>query len=150
MDDLEQLEDWLEPLLAQMTPAARNQLARRIGQALRRHESQRIARQVNPDGSAYVPRKKALRSRSGRIKRGAMFAKLRQARHLKVRINPNEVTVGFLGRVSNIARVHQDGRMDLVRPGGPRVRYTQRKLLGFTPQNRELVRDLLLDHLDSV
>ncbi|KAF1719806.1 phage virion morphogenesis protein [Pseudoxanthomonas wuyuanensis] len=150
MDELQQLEDWLAPLLADMAPAARSRLARRIGTALRQHESKRIARQANPDGSPYVPRKVPLRARTGRIKRGVMFAKLRQARHLKVRANPNEVTVGFLGRVAHIARVHQEGRMDSVRPGGPRVRYEQRKLLGFSPHSRELIRDLLLDHFGDV
>jgi phage virion morphogenesis protein len=151
VDELQQLDDWLEPLLADMAPAARSQLARRIGQALRKHESQRIARQLNPDGSPFVPRKpQPLRSRAGRIKRGVMFAKLRQARHLKVRANPNEVTVGFLGRVAYIARIHQEGRMDQVRPGGARVRYEQRRLLGFSSESRDLIRDALLDHFGPV
>ncbi|MBD9478517.1 phage virion morphogenesis protein [Pseudoxanthomonas sp. PXM02] len=151
MDDLQQLEDWLEPLLAQMAPAARSALARRIGNALRKHESERIRRQTEPDGQPFAPRKpQRLRARAGQIKRGVMFKKLRQARHLKISANPNEVTVGFLGRVSHIARIHQEGRMDRVRPEGPRVRYERRRLLGFSPENRELVRNLLLDHFGSV
>lgn len=150
VDDLQQLEDWLEPLLAQMAPGARSALARRIGMALRKHESDRIRRQIEPDGSPFVPRKPQLRARAGAIKRGVMFKKLRQARHLKVVANPNEVTVGFLGRVSHIARIHQEGRMDRVRQDGPRVRYERRRLLGFSPENRELVRNLLLDHFGSV
>jgi len=39
-----------------------------------------------------------------------MFAKIRQARHLRVRAKPNEVAVGFTERVSRIAMVHQEGR----------------------------------------
>lgn len=38
-----------------------------------------------------------------------MFAKLRTARHLKVRSNGNEVSVGFNGSSAAIATVHQYG-----------------------------------------
>lgn len=76
-----------------------------------------------------------------------MFAKLRQAKYLKVMATDAAVAVGFTGRVARIARVHQDGRMDAVRPGGPRVRHEQRVLLGFAAADRELVRELLLEHL---
>ena len=40
--------------------------------------------------------------------------------------------------------------MDQVRPGGARVRYEQRRLLGFSSDNRDLIRDLLLEHLADV
>lgn len=150
MDDLQQLEEWVGPLLERLSPASRGRLARKIGMELRRSTSARIARQQSPDGSAYVPRKTPLRARAGQIKRRRMFDRLRQAKHLKVSANPNEVTVGFLGRVGRIARVHQEGRTDSVRQGGPRVRYEQRILLGFSSTDRQRVKDLLIDHLASV
>ena len=150
MDELQPLEAWAEPLLASLSPAARSRLARRIGTALRKSQGDRIGRQAAPDGSPFTPRKEHARDKKGRIKRHAMFAKMRQARHLKVRTNPNEVAVGFFGRVARIAQVHQDGLVDAVRPGGPRVRYEQRALLGFSAGDQTMIRDLLLDHLDTV
>ncbi len=76
-----------------------------------------------------------------------MFAKIRQARHLRVRANPSEVAVGFTGRVLRIAMVHQEGRADSVSKGGPCVTYQRRQLLGFTSSDEQLIRDLILDQL---
>ncbi|UXW43152.1 phage virion morphogenesis protein [Xanthomonas oryzae] len=148
MDELTALENWAAPLLARLEPSERRTLARKIGTELRRSQSQRIGKQQAPDGSAYSPRKQQLRHKAGRVKRAKMFAKLRQAKFLKVSANPNEVSVGFVGRVSRIARVHQEGLSERVRPGGPRARYQRRVLLGLTEQDLHLIRDQLLNQLD--
>lgn len=152
MDDLQQLEQWAEPLWRSLEPAARRTLAMKIGRALRGSQAARIGRQENPDGSRYEKRKRQppARGKRGRIKRGAMFVKLRQAKFLRMTANENEIAVGYTARVARIARVHQEGRIDAVRPGGARVRYAQRALLGFTQSDRDLVRDLLLEHLAGV
>ncbi|MCC4607260.1 phage virion morphogenesis protein [Xanthomonas campestris pv. zinniae] len=147
MDDLTALETWTAPLLARLQPGERRTLARQIGTELRRSQSQRIGKQQAPDSSPYAPRKQQLRQKSGRVKRAKMFAKLRQAKFLKVSANPNQVSVGFMGRVSRIARVHQEGLSESVRPGGPRARYERRVLLGLTEQDRHLIRSQLLNHL---
>lgn len=149
MDDLHQLEQWASPLLAKLQPAARRTLARAIGAELRRSQQQRIAQQRNPDGSAYAPRKgeKRLRDKVGRIKRGAMFERIRQAKHLKVQTDADQIAIGFMGRVARIAHVHQEGLTDRVSRDGPSVRYERRQLLGFTATERGHIRDLLLDHL---
>lgn len=154
MDDLQQLEDWAAPLLAKLEPAQRRRLASTIARDLRRSQRQRIAEQRNPDGSPYAPRasasaapRKNLRKRAGRIKRGAMFRKLRTAAHLKIRVDQNQASIGFFGRVSRIAQVHQEGRSDQVTRGGARVRYPQRELLGFSLTERDRIRELLIDHL---
>lgn len=55
--ELERLEAWVGGLLERATPAARKQLARKIGVDLRRSQSLRIASQASPDGSGYTPRK---------------------------------------------------------------------------------------------
>lgn len=150
MDDLDLLEDWAAPLLAALSPGQRNQLARRIGTALRASQAGRIRKQATPEGDRYVPRKQGGRHQRGAIKRRAMFERLRQSRHLRIRTNPGEVAVGFFGRVARIAQVHQEGLMDAVRPGGPRVRYEARPLLGFSDADRELISQLLAEHLSGV
>ncbi|MEA9488930.1 phage virion morphogenesis protein [Xanthomonas campestris] len=147
MDELNALETWAAPLLARLQEGERRKLARKIGTALRRSQSQRIGRQQAPDGTPYAPRKEQLRDKSGRVKRKKMFAKLRQTKFLKVSASPNEVSVGFVGRVSRIARVHQEGLNESVRPGGPRARYERRVLMGFTADDRQMVYDQLLHHL---
>ncbi len=106
MDELTALENWAAPLLARLQPGERRTLARKIGTELRRSQSQRIGKQQAPDGSPYAPRKQQLRQKSGRIKRKKMFVKLRQAKYFNVSASPNAVSVGLLGRVSRIARVH--------------------------------------------
>ncbi|MFA1753937.1 phage virion morphogenesis protein [Xanthomonas campestris] len=147
MDELTALENWAAPLLARLQPGERRSLARKIGTELRRSQSQRIGKQQAPDGSPYAPRKQQLRQKSGRVKRAKMFAKLRQAKFFKVSASPNAVSVGFVGRVSRIARVHQEGLVDRIQTNGPRARYEKRILVGFTEADRSLIRDILTSHL---
>ncbi|BCR26623.1 phage virion morphogenesis protein [Aquipseudomonas alcaligenes] len=146
-DNLRALEDWAGALLAKLEPSARRQLNQQIGRELRRSQQQRIAAQRNPDGSAFAPRKpRQLRAKKGRIKR-QMFAKLRQAKHLKVQSSADAIAIGFMGRVARIARVHQYGLRDRPEKGQPDVQYDRRELLGFTDADLELIRDQLLQHL---
>lgn len=144
-DNLNALEDWAGALLQRLKPTERRKLNQTIARELRRSQQQRIAAQQNPDGSAYAPRKprKGLR-RGGRIK---MFAKLRQARYLRLQSDADSIAVGFLGNSARIARVHQEGLEDSVERGGPKVRYARRELLGFTEAELEMLRDRLLQHL---
>ncbi|MGO1068408.1 phage virion morphogenesis protein [Lysobacter sp. CA199] len=147
MSDLDALEGWAAPLIAALSPTARRTLLRAVAVDLRRAQQERIARQQNPDGSAYVPRRPQRAERVGRVRRGAMFRRIRQARHLKAKITPDGVQVGYQGRVARIARVHQTGGLDPARPGGPLLRYARRQLLGFSEADRDRLRDRLLAHL---
>lgn len=79
--------------------------------------------------------------------RQEMYKGLAKAKSLKVKVGPQGVMVGFYGRVARIARVAQYGLYDNVRPGGPRVKYDQRELLGFTDADYDMIRDLLAEHL---
>ncbi|WP_082443931.1 phage virion morphogenesis protein [Pseudomonas mediterranea] len=148
---LEALEDWAAGLLSQLQPAARNTLARNIGQALRRSQQQRIISQRNPDGSMYAPRKQRnLRGEQGRVKRKVqMFQKLRTTRLLKAYGDGNAVRVGFLGRVARIARIHQFGLKEHAEGRHPRIKYSQREVLGFREQDLDLIRHQLVSHLIS-
>lgn len=146
---LEALETWASGLLEQLQPSARNQLARSIGQELRRNQQKRVLTQQNPDGSKFAPRKKRdLRGKQGRIQRKVeMFKKLRTAIYMKARSDSNAITVGFTGRISRIARVHQLGLKDRAEHGAAEVRYDRREILGFNEESLNLIRDSLLAHL---
>lgn len=147
-DPLQQLEDWATPLLAKLTATEQRRLTRRIATELRRSQTKRIAQQKNPDGTPYEPRKPQQirgRAKAGRIK--AMFVKLRTPNHLRAQVTDQEAVVAITGRAARIAKVHQHGLRDQVKPGGPSVIYPRRELLGLTDADREMVRDILLDHL---
>lgn len=145
MSDLERLEDWATPLLQKLDAGERRTLAQNLAKELRRNQRERIKNQKNPDGSDYAPRK--AQEKTGRIKRRAMFARLRQNRYLRAQGDSHEVTVGFVGRVSRLARVHQEGLRDRVRRGGPEVRYEQRQLLGYSAADEAMIMDMLMEHL---
>ena len=169
--DLQQLADWLEPLIQRLEPRERARLARTMAGELRKRQAARIAQQRNPDGSAYAPRKPQRKSRGDakaspaglaaqaqaakgpaaqhRQRVGAMFQQLRTTKWLKSTGDKDAATVAFLNRVQRIAQVHQWGLQDRPEPGGPLIDYPARALLGISPQDREALQDLVLRHLAS-
>ena len=148
-NDLEALEDWAGVLLSKLEPAARSKLARSLAQKLRRSQQQRVNQQRNPDGSPYAARKpRDLKGKKGRIKRQAkMFQKLPKASYMKAKGDAQSITVGFTGRVARIARVHQYGLIDRAEANAPEVKYGQRRILGFTEADLELIRAELVTSL---
>ena len=148
-DDLSLLEDWAGALLLKLAPSGRRKVAKAIAVALRRNQQHRIAAQHEPDGKPFVPRKrpKDLRGKRERIKRDAMFTKLRTGKYLKAKATAQGASVELTGRAGRIATVHQYGEIDRVSQRGRRVRYEQRRLLGFADTDRAMVRDLLIEHL---
>ncbi|WP_421684473.1 phage virion morphogenesis protein [Stutzerimonas urumqiensis] len=149
-DDLRALEDWAGVLLNQLQPAERRKVTQSIARDLRRSQQQRIAAQRNADDTPFAPRKprQELRAKAGRIKRKRqMFTKLRTARYLRLQSDASTIAIGFAGRLSRIARVHQFGLRDRAERGAPDVQYDKRELLGFTDADLELIRDRLLEHL---
>lgn len=150
MATVEEVQAKLTSLINNLSPQARRQLARNIGQALRKNQQARIAHQENPDGTAFEPRKprKEFGKKKGRIKRKAMFAKLRTARYFKIQSNANEVSVGFNGSSAMIAKVHQYGLMSSPsKTKDFKVRYAQRELLGFSQSDLDVIEDLVLAQL---
>lgn len=149
-DDLQQLTDWAGAMLQQLGTAQRRQLTREIARDLRLSQQKRITAQKNPDGSAYEARRpqKDLQDKKGSLRR-KMFTRLRLVKYLQSEASANGANVGYLrgGLVGYIARVHQEGRRDRVSPRGPYIQYPERRLLGFTGADREMVKDRILNHL---
>ena len=148
MSDLAPLDAYCSALLISLQPAARRQLARQIATAMRASQAKRIAAQLNPDGSAFAPRKpQKLRNKKGSIRR-TMFAKLRTAKYLKTEASPNAAVISFAGQVQRIAQVHQFGLRDKVnRRRNLEADYPARELLGITRTDVSLVEDLVIAHL---
>ncbi|HDK6400647.1 TPA: phage virion morphogenesis protein [Klebsiella variicola] len=143
MAELQNVEAWLDALLAGLEPAARKRMMRELAQLLRRSQQKNIRMQRNPDGTAYEPRRVTARTKQGRIRR-QMFAKLRTTKYLKAIASPDSASVEFEGRVQRIARVHHYGLRDRVSRKGAEVKYSERRLLGVNNEVEELTRDILL------
>ncbi|CAN7593649.1 phage virion morphogenesis protein [Variovorax paradoxus] len=150
-DELSRLAHWVAPLIQGLSVPRRRVAMAQVSTYMRRSNSQRIAEQRNPDGSAYEPRKPRLRAKKGSIRR-TMFEKLRQARHLRKSATPESATLTINGRSARIARVHQLGLRDKVdwrRPNSPSIVYPRRQLLGFTDGDVEAITEILLHHITT-
>lgn len=147
-DDLAPLESRISGLLQRLEPAERRSLARLIAARLRTSQARRIAAQLNPDGSAYTPRKlrPRLRRKKGFVRR-QMFTKLRTNKWLKVEATPEAAVVTFAGQVQRIAREHQFGLRVKVSRRGPEVTLDARRLLGLTAAEIDDIEDVSLAHV---
>ncbi|HDT1947329.1 TPA: phage virion morphogenesis protein [Klebsiella pneumoniae] len=142
MAELQEVDAWLDALLAGLEPAARKRMMRELAQQLRRSQQKNIRMQRNPDGTAYEPRRVTARTKQGRIRR-QMFTKLRTTKYLKAVASQGAASVEFESRVQRIARVHHYGLRDRVSRKGPEVKYSERHLLGVNNEVELLCRDVL-------
>lgn len=149
MSDLAQMENWLGPLLRQLSPVQQRALARQLAQRVRKANQQTMAAQQSPDGDAWEPRKHRSRDRAGKLRQGPMFRKLRSARHIKASGTVSEAVVQFVGRAARIARVHHYGLRDLVAPGGAQYDYPARPLIGVPDALADELVDLVLQQLTA-
>jgi phage virion morphogenesis protein len=85
--------------------------------------------------------------RRGGLRRRAMFRRLATSRFLKTGMDEQGFWVGFTGKVSQIADIHQHGLRDRPSLRAKAVPYAKRELLGTTSGDRERLLDLLFDHL---
>lgn len=147
MNELSPLDAWCAALLQRLQPTQRRALAREVARDLRESQSRRIAAQLNPDGSAFEPRKTQARGKRGAIRK-KMFSKIRTAKWMKMESNPDSAVVTFVSGVQAMAKVHQYGLRDRVdKRRGAEAIYPERRLLGFTRQDVERVRERVLHHL---
>lgn len=148
MAELQQVDAWLDALLAGLEPAARKRMMRDLAQQLRRSQQNNIRMQRNPDGTAYEPRRVTARTKQGRIRR-QMFAKLRTTKYLKAVASHDTASVEFESRVQRIARVHHYGLRDRVSRKGMEVRYAKRRLLGMNHETDMLIQGKLFEYLSG-
>ncbi len=147
-DALAALDQWFGEVLEGMSPPRRKRAAMKLGQALRRSNIDRIARNVEPDGGPMEKRKARLDQR-GRVRRkagGKMFRKLRYARMWSIKAQPDSVEIS-LAKGENVAATHHFGLRGFVgrSPDGSKVftRYPERRLLGFDDADRDAVLDVV-------
>ncbi|PPZ93755.1 phage virion morphogenesis protein [Acinetobacter ursingii] len=138
MAELEALTEHLGSMLHQLSDQERRKLEMHIARKLRASQKNRITKQQNPDGSAYVPRKYRLRDKKNKIK-NKMFNLIKNAKYMRFERTAQGIAIGFAGRVAFIARVHQYGLRDKVEKDGPTIKYDTRELLGFTAEEIDMI-----------
>jgi len=148
MAELQALNEHLGALLIQLSDAELRKLEMSIARKIRASQKTRISKQQNPDGSAFVPRKKRIRSKKDKIK-NKMFNVIKTSKYMRIERTADGVAIGFMNRVANIARVHQYGLRDRVERNGPIVKYDSRELLGFTLDELDLIESDVLNHLSK-
>ena len=147
MNNIQDLALYLQPLLHRLSTTERAKLAKKIGRDLRTSQRQHITAQQNPDGSAYIARRTRLREQKGKIKR-KMFNKIKSNKYLNVLSNSDSVAIGFIGRISRIAMVHQYGLKDRATRSAPDTVYPKRELLGFSPEEIKSIEASFLKHIN--
>lgn len=146
MAELEALTEHLGSMLIKLSDVERRKLETEIARKLRASQKKRITAQKNADGSSYIPRKSALRSKKNKIK-NKMFNLIKNAKYMRIQRTPQGVAVGFTNRLAFIARVHQFGLKDKVDKDGPTVKYASRELLGFTDTEINMIESSVLEYL---
>ena len=147
-DDIEALSGWAEPLLRKMAPTERRNLMKSISRELRKSNQARMKKQEGPDGDRWEPRKpRKFKGKSGGIRKKAMFTKLRTAKYLKVRTDPDTAGLSFGGIAGRIARTHHYGLRAKVDRDGPAYDYPERRLLGTSREDLEMIAEKILEHV---
>ncbi|MDG6896592.1 hypothetical protein A6A19_00925 [Actinobacillus delphinicola] len=146
-NDFEEVQQRFKGLIIALAPSARLKLMRQISIDLAKNQRKRITAQQNPDGTAFAPRKISLRRRKkqNRIKTKKMFSKIKSARFLKRTVTDNGLTIGYSGKISEIASMHQYGGIE--RHGKKVYHMPQREILGVSKEDKELVEKLIMQQL---
>ncbi|WP_370620296.1 phage virion morphogenesis protein [Pantoea ananatis] len=148
MDNLHEVDAWLDALLAKLEPAERKKMLREVARDVRRIQQASMTAQRAPDGSAWEPRRVSARTKPGRIKR-KMFVKLKTAKYLKAKATGDSAEVAFVPAVQRLARVHHYGLRDRVSKRGITVKYTERPLIGLNDKAAISLSDTLIRWLSD-
>jgi len=147
MDNLHEVDAWLDALLAKLEPAERKKMLREVARDVRRIQQANMTAQRAPDGNAWEPRRVSARTKPGRIKR-KMFVKLKTAKYLKTKATGDSAEVAFIPAVQRLARVHHYGLRDRVFEKGNIIKYPERKMLGFNTKVGKLIFKNFIDWLN--
>jgi len=142
VDNLHEVDAWLDALLTKLEPAERKKMLREVARDVRQIQQGNMTAQRAPDGTAWEPRRVSARTKPGRIKR-KMFAKLKTAKYLKTKATGDSAEVAFIPAVQRLARVHHYGLRDRVSRRGITVKYAERPLLGINGETETTISDIL-------
>ena len=157
--ELEDLEAFVAEFASRLEPAERKKVGMRIANELRKSNAERQRAQVDAEGDAFVPRKKARSRRKRdkitglkrRVKNRKMCLRAGGAGYLRKQSTTGEARVGYVGAMARIMAVHQEGQVDTVTrdPSSPKVKYPARRVLGISDGDRGRILELLIEQLDG-
>lgn len=147
MNEFKPFDDRLAGLIAALSPAGRRRMAAEVAKTLRTRQQERIKTQKAPDGSPYEARKRQpVRAKKGRVKR-KMFAKLSTNRFMKAIGSDEAAVVEFTGKVQRMVSVHQYGLKDRPGPHSSIVKYPERQLFGYSPEDKQIIERIIIERL---
>lgn len=152
-DGMDAFAEYMDGMLADLSPAKRKWVARKIGAQLRRSNAKRIRSNVEPDGTKMEPRKRKRKIRRGQkfIRSGKMFRNIGKGRSFKVHASEDGVRVQIANPIANVHHYGEEGYVGRTRDGRTiRARYHSRQLLGFGREDLDEMTDALLKWLDRV
>lgn len=125
-------------------------LKKTLAQKVRNNQKKRITAQQNVDGSTYTP-KKPQRKRKGRRVRKKMMNTIKLARHMKIEQSREGFAIGYVGRMAQVAEVHQYGlTARLNAKTGVSAAYPVRELLGISDEDKQMIDEMVLDCLEGL
>lgn len=148
MAELSYLPEHLGRIIDELSDGQMLKLKKTLAQKLRNSQKKRITAQQNADGSAYTPRKPQKRRGQKKRVRAKMMNTIKQARHMKIEQSREGFAIGYVGRMAQVAEVHQYGltaRIDAKR--GTSAAYPVRELLGISDEDRQLIDEVVLDYI---
>ena len=153
VEAMEAVGDYFDAFLSDLTPARRKMVARKLGQRMRRLNTARIAKNVEPDGGPMAKRKPRFDRDGKKVRRGRMFRKLRLARQYEIHPSADGVELRTRDQIARLAKVHQFGLVDRVGRSKDgriiRTRYERRRLLGFGDDDLDQITEELVAWLDN-
>ena len=150
MAELSYLPEHLGRIIDGLSDGQTLKLKKTLAQKLRKNQKKRITAQQNVDGSSYTP-KKPQRKRKGQRVRKKMMNTIKNAKHMKIEHSKEGFAVGYVGRMAQVAEVHQYGltaRVDAKR--GTSAAYPVRELLGISDDDRQMIDEMVLEYLDGI
>lgn len=137
MNDFAPLAVWLAQIADNLDDSNRTRTMQKLATKIKQKHSRRIAANLQPDGSAMIPRKQRGAYRGRTPKRGKMFKTV--SRQLKTAYSATHAEVGYGGRLAKMMAVHQHGQTIRPSPNARPTRYAVRELVGFGADDEELI-----------
>jgi len=116
-----------------------------IAVILRKQNSERIVKQIEPSGKEFAPRN--IKTRKKRRKKN-MFMRIKNRKYLKIKATASFAQVSFVAQATCIAKIHHFGLSDINLFTKKPAHYPARKLLGFAPQDLALIDQTIINHLN--
>lgn len=150
MAELSYLPEHLGRIIDGLSDGQTLKLKKTLAQKLRKNQKKRITAQQNVDGSSYAP-KKPQRKRKGQRVRKKMMNTIKNAKHMKIEHSKEGFAVGYVGRMAQVADVHQYGlTARLNAKTGVSAAYPVRELLGISDDDRQMIDEAVLEYLDGI